>query len=152
MDYAQQCFDNLALKEKNVGKASAFREGELALMLCTRLCHDMAGPISSVSNGLEFYHEVAQDAEMQQQAMDLIEMSSKSGESRLQLNRIAFGRADVTAESDLKEFKNIVTRYFSQGKILVEWDGQHHESTGWINSEMRRLVASMILLVAQVMV
>ncbi len=128
-----------------------FSEAELAIMLSTRLCHDMAGPISAVSNGLEFYHDVENDAAMQEQAMELLSMSAKASQARLQMHRIAFGRADSSSESSLSEFKEIVGNYFSQGKVLIEWD-EASCRTGWLDNEMRRLVASMILLASQVMV
>ena len=53
-------------------------EMQLSEMINTRFCHDMAGSISAMFNGIEYYNElVGQDEEMQQQAMDLLVMSSK---------------------------------------------------------------------------
>lgn len=124
---------------------------EFAMKLCTKLCHDMAGPISAVNNGLEFYFDVEKDPVMQEQALDLISMSAKASQFKLQMLRIAYGRADKDTESSFEEFKDIVEGYFSEGKIFIQWElAESH--TGWLNNEIRQLVASMILLTAQVMV
>jgi len=45
-------------------------ETRLAEMLCTRLCHDLTGPIGAVNNGAEFLSEDGFD--MQHEAMQLI--------------------------------------------------------------------------------
>ena len=45
-------------------------ETKLAEMLCTRLCHDLTGPIGAVNNGAEFLDEEGFD--MQNEAVQLI--------------------------------------------------------------------------------
>jgi histidine phosphotransferase ChpT len=49
-------------------------ELKLAELLCTRLCHDLTGPIGAVSNGAEFLSD--EGFELQGQAVELIVSSA----------------------------------------------------------------------------
>ena len=64
------------------GKKFMVDETRLAEMLCTRLCHDLTGPIGAVNNGAEFLSEEGFD--MQNEAMQLILTSAHEAVNRLQ--------------------------------------------------------------------
>ena len=65
-------------------------ELRMAELLCTRLCHDLTGPIGAVSNGAEFLSE--EGFNMQGQAVELITSSAFSAVTRLQFYRMAYGK------------------------------------------------------------
>lgn len=119
-----------------------------AEMINTRFCHDIAGPISAVNNGLEFFEDES-DPEVREQAVDLLRLSSRESFTKLQMYRMAYGRAAHAAESNVSELKEIVFRYFEQGKVTLDWpespeDGFQEK----INNEIRQLLVNMILMMA----
>lgn len=121
-----------------------------AEMLNTRFCHDMAGPISAIHNGLDYLIDESIPEEMRNQARDLLVLSSKEALAKLQTYRLAYGRASATGESSVAELKDIVQRYFLHGKVALDWpDGGFSAN---INNEIRRLLMNMILLVSRMLV
>ena len=66
-------------------------------LLLTRFTHDIAGPVSAVSNGLDFLMQDSKNAddpggiEIRNQAVDLVEESAKQSLARLQAYRMAYG-------------------------------------------------------------
>ena len=56
-------------------------ELRMAELLCTRLCHDLTGPIGAVNNGAEFLGD--EGFSMQGQAVELIISSAFSAVVRL---------------------------------------------------------------------
>jgi len=123
---------------------------ELTELLLTRFCHDISGPVSAVSNGMELLDSTdANDEDMVAQVQELIVSSSAESFARLQTYRIAFGRINTEGDSNLDEFRDILQRYFLQGKIELEWgDGPVKILNLRINNQVRRIAANMILAVA----
>jgi histidine phosphotransferase ChpT len=94
----------------------------LTQALCTRLCHDLAGPIGAVSAGVELVGgDPAQvDAEM----LQLIANSSAAAAQKLKFLRVALGTPAST--SSLTDFKTIAEGYLASvaglsGPASVEW-------------------------------
>lgn len=67
-------------------------ELDLIAHLCSRLCHDLVGPVSAVGNGVELMEE-EDDADMQRQALELLAHSADLASRRLKFYRLAFGAA-----------------------------------------------------------
>lgn len=65
---------------------------DLIAHLCSRLCHDLVGPVSAVGNGVELMEE-EDDADMQKQALELLAHSADLAARRLKFYRLAFGAA-----------------------------------------------------------
>lgn len=128
---------------------SKFDNIELAEMLNTRFCHDMAGPVSAIANGLTFFlNEDNQD--MMNDAKDLLTMSSKEALAKLQTYRMAYGRTDKDAEGDITELRDIVTSFFAYSKLDINWPANSGFDVK-IDTDLRRLVVNMILFVSQIM-
>ncbi len=123
-----------------------------AEMINTRFCHDIAGPVSAVNNGLEFFEDES-DPEVREQAVDLLRLSARESFTKLQMYRMAYGRAAHAAESNVSELKEIVFRYFEQGKITLDWpDSPEDGFQEKINNEIRQLLVNMILIMASQLV
>ena len=65
---------------------------DLVAMLCSRLCHDLVGPISAVANGVEVLQE-DDDEDMRKAAVELLAHSSLLASNRIKFYRLAFGAA-----------------------------------------------------------
>jgi len=123
----------------------------IAEMVCTRLCHDLTGPIGAVNNGAEFLNEEGFD--MQSQAVDLIVSSALEAVSRLQFFRQAYGRVNDQGEAALSEKKRITQDFFSGSKVVLDWPDQYTDATTVsISNKMVRLMMNMIIIAAATLI
>lgn len=67
-----------------------FTDLDLAALLCSRLCHDLVGPVGAIANGIEVMEE-EKDVEMKRMALSLLEHSASQATRRLKFYRLAFG-------------------------------------------------------------
>lgn len=119
-------------------------ETHFAEMLCTRFCHDIAGAVSAVNNGVEFLLD-GTDPGMQKQATDLLTLSAKEALSKLQTYRMAYGRTTAGSESEMGELEEIISKFFENGRIKLKWKNNIGSNIG---NEIRRILVNMILIVS----
>jgi histidine phosphotransferase ChpT len=122
-------------------------ELKLAELLCTRLCHDLTGPIGALANGAEFLSDEGFD--LQGQAIELINSSASQAVSRLQFYRKAYGRINEDGEADLSEQKKTVEDFFAGGKVTLDWPDTHTAASGVsVSYKMGRLLLNLIIIVS----
>jgi histidine phosphotransferase ChpT len=92
---------------------------ELLELLSVKICHDLAGPIGAISNGLDLMEDA--DAIMQKKALELIEDCSKQAINRLKLFRKLYGMNLEKSEANLTEIKLLLDNYFLDTKISLNW-------------------------------
>lgn len=120
---------------------------KFAELLCTRLCHDLTGPIGAVANGAEFLGEEGFD--LQGQAIDLISSSAQQAVHRLQFYRKAYGRINDDGEANLAEQKKIASDFFAGGKITLDWPDTHTDASGVsVSYKMGRLILNLLIIAA----
>ena len=125
----------------------SFLELKLAELLCTRLIHDITGPIGAVNNGAEFLKEEGFD--MQNQAIDLITSSASEAVNRLQFYRKAYGRINDDGEASLADNKKITHDFLAGAgsKIKLDWPDIHTDASGVsVSRKMARLVINLIII------
>lgn len=92
-----------------------------ALLLGSRICHDLISPVGAVNNGLEILADVRDD-EMREEAMRLITSSAASASAKLQFLRAAFGASGAVAETvSLIEAKNLTESLLQGTDIELDW-------------------------------
>lgn len=117
----------------------------LAELMCTRLCHDITGPVGAIANGAEFLAE--EDSGMQDQAIELITQSASEAVNRVQFYRMAYGRVNHRGEASLMECKTLIQNYLSSGRVTLDWPEQHMEAAGIpLNRNVARLLYNMLIL------
>ncbi len=122
----------------------------MAELLCTRLCHDLTGPIGAVSNGAEFLSE--EGFNMQGQAVELIVSSAFSAVARLQFYRFAYGRVKDAGEASLADKKQMVEDYFKGSKIVLDWPDQHTDAADVsVSSKMARMLFNLLIITSGVL-
>ncbi|MGH6857955.1 MAG: histidine phosphotransferase ChpT [Methylocella sp.] len=95
---------------------------DLAALLCARVCHDVAGPVGAIINGLEMLDE-EQDPETRAFALELIKKSAGQASARLQFCRLAFGAAgSVGVSIDTSDAENVARGLFSGERTELEWN------------------------------
>lgn len=126
-------------------------ELRMAELLCTRLCHDLTGPIGAVNNGAEFLSE--EGATMQGQAVDLIVSSAFSAVSRLQFYRAAYGNVKESGEANLAEKQKQATDYFVGSKITLDWPDTDTEASGVsISIKTARLIFNLLIMASAALI
>jgi len=114
-------------------------------LLCTRLCHDLTGPIGALANGAEFLSDEGFD--LQGQAVELINSSAAQAVSRLQFYRKAYGRINEDGEADLSEQKKIAEEFFAGSKVALDWPDTHTAASGVsVSYKMGRLLLNMLII------
>lgn len=123
----------------------------MAEHLCTRLCHDLTGPVGAVHNGAEFLAE--QGFDMQPEAIELIGSSARDAVNRLQFYRQAYGKLNEHGEASLQEKKQIAAAYFSGTKIALDWPDDHTDASGVpVSQKMARLILNMIIIASRTLI
>jgi len=93
---------------------------KLAALLCTRLCHDLVGPVGAINNGLELLGDGGGD--LDDEVMALIQRSARETARRLQFFRAAFGLASG-GKRGFSSASEVAARFFDGGKIALDWTG-----------------------------
>lgn len=87
-------------------------------LLCSRLCHDLIGPIAAVANGLELIEEG--DPRTQQEAVALCQQSAQRASNLLQLFRSAFGSAGGRSACTPAEARKLAA-VLAGGRTTLHW-------------------------------
>lgn len=120
---------------------------KLAELLCTRLCHDLTGPIGAVNNGAEFLREEA--FSLQEQAVDLIVNSAQQAVSRLQFYRQAYGRVNYDGEASLNEVRKLSEEFFRESRYKLHWPLHYTDSADIsVSRKMAKLVLNILILIS----
>ncbi len=123
----------------------------MAEHLCTRLCHDLTGPIGAVNNGAEFLAD--QGFEMQPEAIELIATSARDAVNRLQFYRQAYGKLNEHGEASLQEKKQITAAYFQGTKVILDWPDEHTDAAGVpMSQKMARLILNMVIVASRTLI
>ncbi|MDD3443965.1 MAG: histidine phosphotransferase family protein [Zavarzinia sp.] len=115
----------------------------LAGLLCSRLCHDLVGPVGALVNGVELLSDTDEDdEEMREQSVALLGESAEELSIRLRFFRIAFGAAAEDAVIGREEFATTLTAMFKGRRIVAGVSGGP--------DEMSRAMARLAFLLAMV--
>jgi histidine phosphotransferase ChpT len=120
---------------------------ELLEQVCSRLCHDMAGPIGAIRNGVELISE-AEGTRGDDHALDLIGHSAEQGARRLRLFRLAYGRAgrDASSFADVRE---TARDWLDGGRTTLHWPAGHPEDKLAARPGLGRLLLNLVVLAVE---
>ena len=94
---------------------------DFASLLCSRLCHDLVGPVGSIYNGVELLAD-ENDPDMRQRCLELLADSAKQTANKLKFFRLAFGAAGgFGAEVDAREAQGALEGLFADRRVTLEW-------------------------------
>jgi histidine phosphotransferase ChpT len=115
-------------------------------LLCSRICHDLAGPVGAVSNGLELVREMAGTPDTE--AMDLVELSAGKMFERLRFFRVAFGLAQGAVRTTT-EARNLVTPAVIGERCTFVWPGSEPDAALPVGDQGLKLMLNMSLLAGE---
>ncbi|WP_280515094.1 histidine phosphotransferase family protein [Candidatus Liberibacter africanus] len=100
---------------------------DLVALLCSRICHDIISPIGAIHNSLELLDEVG----IEDEAMELMRVSSQNAISRLKFIRLAFGYSGSNNSSMcLQEIEQVIKDFTSIDKrVQVSWKSDRKDIT-----------------------
>ncbi len=105
--------------EESIGAASPRLELPIVQMLCSRLCHDLAGPAGAVGAGSEMLGEAAGgDAD----ALELVTLGARQLAARLNYYRVAFGFGGTPAHLCWSGVRELAESLFAGGRVAIEWN------------------------------
>jgi histidine phosphotransferase ChpT len=113
--------------------------GDLAALLCSRICHDVISPVGALNNGIELLEEPGAEAD----ALALIKVSARNASARLQFARIAFGAAgSAGSQIDTGDAEQVATAYMANEKPTLIWSG----ARAYLPKAVVKLILNMILI------
>lgn len=94
---------------------------DFASLLCSRLCHDLVGPVGALYNGVELLADET-DPEMQRRCLDLLADSARQTANKLKFFRLAFGAAGGFGDDvDMRDAQSALAGLFADRPIVIEW-------------------------------
>ncbi len=97
---------------------SQINDLRLAELLASRLCHDLVGPISAISNGMELLEEGM--ADLDEEARRLVGESAEQASAALQFYRVAIGFG-ASPSDDPGQLKRLVEPFLAHRKTRLDW-------------------------------
>ncbi len=94
-------------------------------LLCSRLCHDLVGPVGAISNGLELMREFG---DQDDESMELVGGSAAQLSARLQLFRVAYGMASGAARS-VGDVRGLVKPWCEIEGMTLDWPQDAQDGT-----------------------
>ena len=117
----------------------------LSALLCARICHDLISPVGALGNAVEILND-KDNADMYEDAINLVRTSSRQASAKLKFLRIALGAAGsapgIIPTAEVMELTNDM---FADSKPDLIWN---IESDG-LDKNRARIVMNLIMLAVQ---
>lgn len=125
---------------------------ELSEFIVSRLCHDMAGPVGAVNNGVELLKDP--NPTYHAESVDLIEVSAKEAVSRLLYFRQAYGNSKNHGSISMSAIKDLVHNYYDNKNINFIWPEAHGDSDSMqpIANDVVKLLLNVILVISSTLI
>jgi histidine phosphotransferase ChpT len=112
----------------------------LAALISSKICHDLAGQIGAINNGLELLEEES-DEDAKYYALELIQNSAKAAWAQLDFNRLAFGvAASLGAIVPSGHVEQVARRYVENGKRRLHWKSDVHD----LEKDVAKLILALL--------
>ncbi len=117
----------------------------LAALMCARICHDLVSPVGALGAALEVLGD-ENNADMHDDAMDLVKTSARQASHKLKFLRLAFG-AGTSAPGilSINQLKELVSDMYGAGKATLTWQTNLQE----FEKSHGRLVLNLVMIALQ---
>ena len=112
-------------------------EIKIAELLNAKLCHDLAGPIGAINNGIEFLEE--ENADLLEKSKELLHISAEQALIRLQFYRKLYGYIS-DGYGEFGSFCDLIERFMQQHNVTVSWDVNVSD----IQNRLAKLISNLI--------
>lgn len=93
-------------------------DARLTEYLCSRLCHELVGPVGAANNGIELIKELGDE---QGEAFSLLADSASLAATRLLFYRMAYGAAGYQGLQKGEIIRDFIASLCPQGKLTLVW-------------------------------
>lgn len=93
-------------------------DARLTEFLCSRLCHELVGPVGAANNGIELIKELGDE---QGEAFSLLADSASLAATRLLFYRMAYGAAGYQGLQKGEIIRDFIASLCPQGKLTLVW-------------------------------
>tara|TARA_Y100001960_G_scaffold297774_1_gene344464 strand:- start:39 stop:677 length:639 start_codon:yes stop_codon:yes gene_type:complete len=91
---------------------------KLAEILCSRICHDLIGPVSAINNGLEFLDP--NEGDLFQNSLEIVHTSAQQAIQRLTFFRLVLGARTNSQAFALDDVCSALSSYLNEHRIDLE--------------------------------
>jgi len=122
---------------------------EVVEQLCSRICHDLAGPVGAIRNGLELMEEAEEGEPAGGQALDLIGHSADLAARRVRLFRLAYGRSTRDGVRGFADLREAALDWLSGGRVTLQWPPGQPADTLAPRPGLAKLLINLVILAAE---
>lgn len=121
---------------------------DFAGMLCSRLCHDLVSPVGAINNGIELLLD-KNNADMQEQIVELIRDSALQTKNKLQFFRLAFGIGGGFGSAiSVDEATQALSGVFDPERITISWTSNLQE----LSKEVMKVIMNIALIAGEAII
>ncbi|WP_371396093.1 histidine phosphotransferase family protein [Fretibacter rubidus] len=114
----------------------------LSALMCARICHDLVSPVGALGTALEVLGDDA-NADMHEDAMNLVKSSARQASAKLQYLRLAFGAGgSAPGMIGVAELIKLADGVYGEGKVTLVWDAK----VSVVEKTAARLLLNLIML------
>lgn len=119
---------------------------DFAALLASHLCHELAGPVGVIVNGLEVLADAEANSALRSDVMGLLGDGASSALARLQFFRVAYGLSSgLGAEVSLADTAALAEQHFAQGRVRMAWA----PPLILVSKDLSRLVLNLLLVAGE---
>lgn len=116
-------------------------------LVCSRLCHDVVGPVGAATNGIELLRELS--TAQTDDIIDMTDASARTAWRRLEFFRVAFGYAGGRGGWGTTELGKLAKGMLTDSRVTLDW--QVADDIDALQGRGGKLVLNLLLLVAEAM-
>ena len=121
---------------------------ELSEFLCPKFCHDLASPIGTINNGIDFIE--SDNEQMKEKAYELVRMSAKQAVNCLTFFRQAHGNIVVNNEIHLMEQKSLILKFMEDSKLQLDFVDNTNYNNDVIKGKLGKLLLNIVIIASHV--
>lgn len=117
----------------------------LSAQMCARICHDLVSPIAALGTAIEVLDD-PDNADMHEDALELVKLSARQASGKLQFLRLAFGAGgSAPGVIGIEHLKTLTNGIYGDAKAEIVWEVQLEA----LEKNTARLLLNLIMLAVQ---
>lgn len=116
-------------------------------LVCSRLCHDLVGPVGAATNGLELLRDVS--GKQNEDILDMTDDSARTAWRRLEFFRVAFGYGGGRSEWSETELEALAAGMLRDTRVTLDWQASGGDTP--LIGRSGKLVLNLVFLIAEAM-
>ena len=116
-------------------------------LVCSRLCHDLVGPVGAATNGIELLRDISGD--QHEDILDMTDESARTAWRRLEFFRVAFGYGGGRSGWSGTELETLAAGMLRDTRVTLDWRNAAAASS--IDGRGGKLLLNLIFLIAEAM-